>query len=203
MILFSLRFIRWLLTWLLILLPLQLIGAVLLLLYLPVHRALVRRGLSQSIKLPFLLRWFDNADLYVGRDTSVYLSKFGDAFWTHYTWLAFRNPLNYFGYVVLGFVAGDRVLTTFSKFPSINLRADQEHCEIGDGSDDVPGLFTAELENNDKTYFEYYYIKKYNFFGTTKCIRVRIGHKIGSNTKPGQHCQWVFVISPFHSYDGI
>jgi len=199
---FILRFLKHLAILLVVIFPLQAIGAVLLLLYLPIHRVLVSRDSSRSVKLPVLLRWFDNADLYVGRDTSVYLSKFGDTLWVHYSWLAFRNPLNYLGYAILGitieFPYSQKSTTWYAKEADLSTIP----TDIGDGTGNAPGLFYTELSSNGKTYFEYYYIKIYKFFGVLKCVRIRIGHKIGRNASKGDHCQWVMVISPFHSFDG-
>ena len=66
MIKFLLRLLKHTITFLFICLPLQLIGAILL---------LPAVYYSRSPQLPYLLRWFDNADMYVERDASTYLNE--------------------------------------------------------------------------------------------------------------------------------
>ncbi len=185
MLKFLLRFIKHLVLFLVVLLPLQLVGAVILL---PVCY------LYNNLPLPSLLRWFDGADQYVGRDTSVYDGVRKQGPWASYVWLAWRNPLNYFGYKVLGLDIQE-IGETISDTPAWPV-------EIGDGTGQSPGLFHAEYIINGKVYYEYYYIFKY----TQKlCLRFRMGHKLGHRVQltKGRHVQFVGVISPFHSYDGI
>lgn len=171
------------LIWFCIILPLQLIGSILLAIYLPIHLQLIKRSIISSIKLPYLLRWYDNVDQYIGRDTSTYLAVFGSGVLNLYTWLAFRNPLNYFGWMILGVMSDQDI-------------ADDN---IGDSTGCIEGTRHIEVTINNKSYYEYYYIKKLN---STHCIRIRIGWKL-CDTKAGQIAQWVFVISPWHSYNGI
>ena len=180
-----LKCIKHFLVWLLLITPLQLLGAVLLLIYLPIHLALINHNLRSSIKLPYFLRWFDNADQYVGRDTSTYIRVFNSGYYNLYTWLAWRNPLNYFGYTKLGVIN-----TTNNTLPDDN---------IGDATGLQEGTRNITVTIDGKEYFEYYYIKKY---GTNKCVRIRMGWKL-AGTEPGQISQWVFVISPYHSYKGV
>ncbi len=180
---FACRFIKHLLCFVFVILPLQVFGAFILLLYLPVHLKLVKAGIKKSIKLPYLLRWYDNADLYVDRNSSTYLAVFGSGYWNLYCWLAWRNPLNYFGYTILGIIV------------PINLY----NSNIGDGIGQEPGFIQTEVVINEKVYYEYYFIKKLD---TTHCIRIRIGYKLNGKRK-GDIAQWVFVISPYHSYNGI
>jgi hypothetical protein len=47
--------------------------------------------------LPTYLKWFDNADQYVGRDTSTYEQVVKSDWFNRYVWLAYRNPINAFG----------------------------------------------------------------------------------------------------------
>src|SRR3982750_1965184 len=90
---FICRLIKGLITLSLVILPLELVG--ILILY-PVCR------LRGPKPLPVFLNWFDNADHYFGRDTSVYFAGRDSGPYEMYYWLAIRNPLNYFGYSVLG-----------------------------------------------------------------------------------------------------
>lgn len=167
-----------------------------------------------TIKLPLWLRWFDGADQYFGRDTSVYDAIMKESAWQKYIWLAWRNPLNYFGYKYLGINISDKVQIVLD-----SRTANNSSLQVGDGVNKCSGTVYTEIairdsiyggwsqklvRVNESKYFEYYKIVKYNFFGSTKCVRIRIGWKIGQD-RPIQSgpCQWVFVISPFHSYDGV
>lgn len=199
---FTYRFTKQLLTWLFLLLPLQLVSMVVLLVALPLkrHFTVLKMGKDrrEQLKLPSYLSWFDNADIHVGRDYSVYNNIYLSDFWTHYHWLTIRNPLNYFGYAVLG--------VQIEKYWQQVWYTGKDSLKVGDGTGQKEGLWYTEVtipvDGKDLTYFEYYYIKKYIAFGKQKCFRFRIGHKFGE-AKPGDFAQWCFVISPFHSYDGI
>ncbi len=176
----------WVLTLIVVILPLELLGIIILFPILLVYR--------NSESLPGPLRWFDNYDIHSKeRDRSVYegivrtgQQSLGGLIYRYY-WLALRNPLNYFGYTVLGFKC--RML------PWESIKSD---LNIGDASGQSPGFLYLEYEQDNKIYFEYYYIKKWS---DTKCLRVRIGHKL-KNTRNDDFVQWVFVISPYHSYSG-
>ena len=170
MINFLIRLIINILLLLLVNLPLEVIGWVIL---------LPTCLLSKENQLPSYLKWFDNADLYLGRDASTYLSVVSSGWWSRYVWLAFRNPCNYFGYKVLGFIASFSV----------------PRSSVGDSAGDVPGLFHIEQSG----YYEYYYIKKWS---STKCFRFRMGWKL-SDTKSGDWVERVFVIQPYKSYTGV
>jgi len=148
-------------------------------------------------KLPRALRWFDNADQYVDRNTDTYKAVAESGIWNRYCWLAWRNPLNYFGYIYLG-VLLDGLIIVKQDTPAINGR------DVGDATDCVPGLYYTECTVKNKTYFEYYYIKTYTLFGQKKCFRFRMGHKLQHPQENiGKHCQFVMVISPYHSYSGV
>src|ERR1043165_4732976 len=125
------RSLRQALTWTSILLPLQLLGAIILLFYIPIHVYLIKTSLRRRIELPYVLRWFDNADLYVGRDTSTYLKVFGTGVWGLYVWLAWRNPLNYFGYKVLGQIIPHNVLIS----QRLYIDGDPLRDKVGDATD--------------------------------------------------------------------
>lgn len=181
---FFARFLKHLLIFVCVLIPLQIVSAVLLPFVLPFYRG----------PLPRALRWFDNADQFNGRDTSVYKSVIQQGIRYQYYWLVLRNPLNYFGYFVLG-------LTINANFTQRILHNAPDG-EVGDATNCVPGLFYTEVEMEGKTYYEYYYIKTYTIGSTVRCLRVRIGHKFGDDVSYGQHTQFVGLISPWHSYSG-
>jgi len=180
------RFLRHTATFLFILLPLMIAGWILLLITLPYIRA-------EQRFLPRWLRWFDNADQYVGRDTSVYYMICDSGWWNRYTWLAWRNPINYFHYVYMGLKW---------KGGEAYLDYDPAGESVGDSSSDHPGFRHIEVRQNGLHYFEYYWIYRYPFKRDV-CFRYRLGWKI-SDTKnpPGTISQWVFVISPWKKYSG-
>lgn len=190
----SLLVIRHLIVFLGAVLPLQLVGATTLLVYLPVHLWLLKHGYKESIKLPYLLRWFDNADLYVFRNTTKYLQVFSSGYWNLYVWLAWRNPLNYFGYKILGFTVTNKLRV---------LEESNNQYEVGDLKHD--GEYKVLLEQEGKYYFEYYRVIKYAFQGVRKCIRIRIGWKIQRTIDLGlgEHVQWVCSFKILNSYTGV
>ena len=165
----------------------MIIGAISLLIYLGIKKN------NAPINLPKYLRWFDNADLYVGRDVSTYLKVIFSGWWSRYTWLAFRNPTNYFNYVYLGFVF---------KESFVYIKHNSEEDKIGDTSKE--GFRHIELVNGDgKRYYEYYYIKKY-WFNPKVCFRFRMGWKIKDNkNKEKDAVQYCLVIAPYKEYTGV
>lgn len=153
--------------------PLQIIGIIILL---PVC------FYCQKTRLPRGLRWFDNADLYVGRDTSVYDSVLQSGWYNNYCWLAWRNPLNYFGYKILGKQVKTETMCIIQGNPNV-------------GNTSAPGLFIQESPIG----YQYYYIHKWS---QTTCMRLRLGWKFNSNITPGWY-QWAFTVQPYMSYTGI
>ncbi len=144
---------------------------------------------SKSSKLPWYLKWYDNADIYIGRDASTYMAVVDLGWKVRYQWLAFRNPLNYFGYVVLGMRITDKVLVS-----SGNMKY-----TVGDSFGKVPGFLWTETTEG---YYEYYYIHKWS---EELCFRFRMGHKIGQpeSNSIGSSAQWVMAIQPLKSYSGV
>lgn len=166
--------------------PIQLLGVILLFLYLPIGRYLS----PTRVKLPYLLRWFDNADLYerFNRDSSTYKTIWNQGWYAQYKFIALRNPGNYFNYRYLSLQFPDHVLYIVNGLHN-----------IGDGTGQEPGLNYIEL--NDGEHYEYYYIHKWS---QTKCFRFRMGWKIKDlSNKTGDYAQFVLVISPWHSYNGL
>lgn len=193
MLLAIFRFVTQLLKFLIVVLPLMIAGwfiLAILLLFIP----------NNDTKLPALFRWFDNVDGYIGRDTSVFDAVCAQGWWARYCWMAWRNPINYFGYMYLGFQ-----FTSGGKYLSV----DPSQFNVGDTSQ--AGFRYIEYEQNDtsidaimlggKIYYEYCYIKKWS---ATKCLRFRFGWKIVNNSNPiGSYCQWVFVFQPHKAYTGF
>lgn len=170
-----------------VLLPLQLVGIIVLLPTVFLNHRLVGSLLPTNarelLKLPAFLKWFDSADLYeeFGRDPETYVEKVAPlGWWERYKWLALRNPLNYFGYKVLGYRA----------------KTDIPGSPVGDNTGKEPGLSVIELDDG---VYEYYLIYRY---ADKLCFRFRMGHKL-QDTKQGELAQWVFVVQPFKTYDGV
>lgn len=182
-ILFLYRLLKQLVILFCIIFPLQILGA----LILPVALLLV----GQS-NLPRFLRWFDNADIYIGRDSSVYESVKSSGLWNRYVWLAFRNPLNYFGYKVLGVQVKTAIEAIYETMSALN---------VGDTTE--TGFYYAEAIIDGSRYYEYYWVISYPLL-PTYCFRFRMGHKLKKlqDNKIGDYIQFVMVISPFHSYSG-
>lgn len=184
MMLSIVRFLTQLLKFLFIVLPLMVSGWVVLavlLLFIP----------RNEIKLPFLFRWYDNVDSYIGRDTSVYEAVCAKGWWARYCWMAWRNPINYAGYKLFGFQF------TPDGFYS---KVDSTQFSVGDTS--APGFRFIEYRQAEdvKPYYEYYLIKKWS---ATKCLRFRFGWKIANVSNPiGSYCQWVMVFQPWKDYSG-
>lgn len=157
------------------LLPLQLLGAVVLL---PVCS--IQTLSSEHPQLPWFVRWFDNADIYPenNRTPVTYLTEVLPlGRWGRYTWLAWRNPLNYFSYKYLSCRPTWPVkLTNFTEF--------------GDTDDNKAGFFYIQVNTGNKTYYEYYYIGTY--------LRFRMGWKLGhiDEIMPPRRIQDVFDIGP-------
>lgn len=184
------RFLKQLLKFFCVVLPLMISG------WFVVAIALLFVSRNQ-FKLPAIFRWYDNADAYIGRDTSVYEVVCLQGYWARYCWLAWRNPINYFGYKYLGFqflAHGD-----YTKYnPSEddigdNSRAGFRHIEY------EQWCFPNHSCGKDK-YYEYYLIHKWS---ANKCLRFRFGWKIVNNKNPiGSYCQWVLVFQPYKYYSG-
>lgn len=184
---FIFRFIKHLVILLLISLPLQVVG-----IFLIPFGIMFSRG---ELKLPAAFKWFDSADAWVGRNTETYQGIVNQGSWARYKWLAFRNPCNYFGYAVLGFVVDGPVF--------IIRYTGEEKQGVGDSAGDGEGLRIVEIQPmlTGKVYYEYYYIKK---FGVGKCFRFRLGYKIGNPKELIQDTavEQVLVLQPYKSYSG-
>lgn len=151
---------------------------------------------SKSSKLPVYLRYFDNADLYVDRDASVYMQVIDSGWFNRYYWLAFRNPINYFGYKVLGVgpLEYQPILSTITT-------AVNNQYQVGDSQGKHAGYLYQECLINNNSYYEYYFIYKYS---ANYCFRFRMGHKIGepASNPVGSYIQFCFIIQPYKSYTG-
>lgn len=144
-----------------------------------------------QLKLPRAFIWFDCADMYVGRDYSVYQAVCAQGYWARYLWLAWRNPCNYFGYTHLSFI-----FNSTGKY----LIANPNEFNVGNTTGAIPGFRYIEYVQNDGTYYEYCWIKKWN---SAKCLRFRMGWKIENNSNPiNSYCQWVTVLQPYIDYSG-
>lgn len=182
-----LRFTRCLVQFLIIELPLQLVGAVVLLVYLPIHFGYLHNDDTiYDLPLPRYLRWFDCVDFYVGRNTDTIWQISQQGILAYYNWLAWRNPINYFGYKVLGF-----------QFPDyIHYNMSLSSAYVGDSTGKREGWRYTEIQTG---HYEYLLVKKVT---SKSCIYLRFGWKIGEYNKPRSWCQQVFTIS-YRSYSGL
>lgn len=163
--------------------PLMIAGAIILAFVVPLTWSF------DKYRLPKLFRWFDSADPYVGRDTSTFDRVCEKGVWAKYTWLAWRNPINYFEYRWLG------LQWLGSEF---YLRHNPDEDNIGDGT--KSGMRYIEVSQNDKRYFEYYLIYQYPF-APQYCLRFRLGWKIKDlNNSLNSISQWCLVFNPFHPW---
>ncbi len=191
------RFIFRLSQWLLICLPLMVLGTAVLAIVLPFIPA-------SAETLPKALAWFDN---YSGRALGYpagdglsgdptyrakrFLEGHTNQLWERYYWLALRNPINYFDYTILGHTYGEAV--------GITALILEGSMSVSDAPPVTPGFKYLELDDNGTTLYEYYYVSKaYTLFGHKYEFKVRFGHKIGNihEATPGQTTQWVFDINP-------
>jgi len=200
MCLFLLRLVKHLSIYLLVLLPLELIGAVIGGLYLfftPLHKG----------ALPKWLNWYNNYhDEYPGEQ------------WELYNWLFFRNPLNMFQYTYLGYTCPSWTLPTYVSYggrgkkdwPHVRDSAVVIGSPVGDGLRE--GFQYIEYQHywhctllNPRahiTAYSYYFIWKYTIQGVNKCVRFRLGHKLDEKPVPGKTYQWVLTFSPGTTYTG-
>ena len=146
---------------------------------------------KDRLQLPWLFRWFDIVDSYIGRDTSVIKSIYAAGWWSRYCYCAWRNPINYFDYQYLGLHwNGAEVYTRYNPAED----------NIGDGS--RAGLRNIEVLQANHNYYEYYWIYRYPMMPSV-CFRFRLGWKITNKQNPaGTVSQWVYVVSPFHGFTG-
>lgn len=158
-----------------------------------------------QIKLPSLFRWYDCSDMYNGRDYSTYAAVCREGYWARYTWLAWRNPCNYFGYFHLSFIFNSNGVyevcnpAEFDVGNTTGARAGFRYIEYKQA--ELPSGAFYKLEEKEKTYYEYCWIYKWS---SKKCLRYRMGWKIGNNTNPvGSYCQWVCVLQPYIDYSGV
>jgi hypothetical protein len=198
---FVYRFVLHLLILLLVSLPLQLLGIIVLAIVCPI---------IGDKPLPKILRWFDNADQYIGRDTSTYLAVRASGWFNNYCWLALRNPCNYFGYVVLGTLIKNSIPIIYENSTTFFNNTNPSSLDsVGDVSYSGSQITDIELLPYNEQIYEYYYVYRYKYisslFNTPLCLRVRIGYKIGDPNKLtiGEYIQQVFVVSPLHSFTGI
>jgi len=179
------------LVYLLIVLPLELLGMIIL----PIVLIFISKD---AVHLPFLFRWWDNHEYYLRNNGSLddldglsgpkyHRIREGiegatglKLLWARYKWLALRNALNYFQYKYLG-LTWDDDYTIISK-----------HGE-NDVDDVNPGTYKVVVKIKGKEYWEHYSYTDVPF--TNRTIRIRMGWKIGtvSSKRHGQPIQWTFI----------
>lgn len=186
------KYIKHILSWLLIIFPLTLLGMVVLAIVLP----FIPRDRET---LPRCIRWWDNHEAHLKEMAddglsgppdyrAALLAKGTDpeGFLARYNWLALRNGLNYFQYKVMGFQVQD-------DFKVISIKGNPE---VGDHKGKAAGVYEVTIQNGGKTYWELYWI--YEYPGTDYIMRFRMGWKIGNpyERKPGEWRQWCLSPTP-------
>lgn len=184
--------------------PLQLVGILMLPFILPFIS-------KDSETLPSIFRWFDNAEIPLGigsqddglagpkyyRDPAIASYKkflFSDylaLLLCRYIWLAFRNPINYFQYKVIGIC-----------IPKEGIEVVQlGNPRIGNKSGDVSGVSHLIIKISNKTYYDYYKVIK---LWSGRCLRIRLGHKLDKPEEctPGQYKQFVCTLN-LAVYEGL
>lgn len=128
-----------------------------------------------------------------GRSTIFGNSKWGrgnnhfshptTGFWSEFSWLVWRNPVNNLHFNYLSVDALPYVIS-------------------GDDNigDKIAGGFYEALRLRRPRVWEYYWIKSYTLFGYKRCIRVRIGWKIHKCMY--DKAAFVFAINPLKPYSG-
>ena len=203
-----------------VLTPLKLVG----LLVLPWVLLFVPRDREY---LPKLFRWFDNQEYHYAIDKldpeidglagdKLYRSQrnlrddsgFWKLWYERFIWLAIRNPVNYFQYAVLGLhvSAGYELLYHYTTLPS-----DSWKLQVGNTKNMYCGFARHDIRSYMKPkrdYWEYYWVKPYNLFGTRRCIRLRMGWKIGNIKNLDDHflqskaVQFTYNLNPWKTFEG-
>lgn len=205
-----LKLIKHFLVWIFIVWPLHIIGIPLLavvLLFIPKNQEY----------LPRMLRWFDNheryfndhsnidglagPDYYRAKRNLIATSGFFKLWYERWIWLAWRNPINYFFYAVLG--AKHEDMAGYQRL----VLSEPELVEIGTQPEDYAGTETVQfvIFDTDKDTIKYspYFMwrKVIPYKNNTRCIDLRIGWKFNSEMDKDVY-QWALVISPFEDFKG-
>lgn len=182
------------LTLLFIKLPVQLAG-------IPILAVLLLFVPKDREYLPKLFRWWDNHERYFeGNKSDDGLSgpDYIRNTWAQpcgwlarFTWLALRNPANYFQYQVLGRIR-------HAQYDIIKAEGD---LNVGTHEWNTRGYYYQEVLNGREKLWELYIVyplyRQWHF-------RLRAGWKVGgafSKREPGDSLQWVFAITPFKKLD--
>ena len=178
------RFIQHLCVFLFVCLPLMLAGTVILLFVCPFMA-------NDRLRLPWLFRYFDIVDDYIGRDTSVIKAIYAKGWWARYVYCAWRNSINFFDYFKLGLLwNGSEVYTKYN--PA------EDHINTGN----TAGFRHIEVMQGDKSYYEYALVYVYPF-AKPYCFYYRQGWKIVNKNNPaGSVSQFCLTANPFCTFTG-
>lgn len=135
------------------------------------------------VAIMLLTKWdgyttiFGNAKWGKANEHFSYPTK---GWWQEFNWLVLRNPIN--------------------NFMSITLGAKPKPYTL-EGTPDIGEKIAAGSYFITMGYaIEHYLIKPYTLFGSSRCLRVRIGWKIKDNVQP--LAPFVFAINPWKPYSG-
>jgi hypothetical protein len=160
---------------------------------------------KNATTLPRWLKWFDNADddgligdpanqernRKRGIDPQGYIAKL--------LWLAFRNPINYFKYRVLGLKTSE-----IEYYTAIIEKSDIPGKPIGDYYSGGKRYIEVQLKDGSKAY-EYYLVWPYRLLNRALCLRIRMGWKIGHPDevqKPREYLSYAGTLNPVGSFKG-
>jgi len=201
------RIIKQLLTLLIINIPLQLLGIPIVAIELLFH--LHDKRLNNCLDQRLLLKWFDNGDEkdliyglngdlgYQHTNNITVKSTKWEIYKARFIWLAIRNPLNYYKYRVIGVRTSKLGRITYQK-NYIQGIGNNPLLEVSDWH--YAGVRIIDL---DKGGWEVYIVYKYPF-KQDRCLRIRMGYKLGHNRRDTTrlYTQWVCAIQPWKSYIG-
>lgn len=200
------KFIKHLLVFFFIKLPVQLIG-------IPILAVLLLFIPKDVEYLPRLFRWWDNHERYTsGNKSDDGLSgpdyirdkwRNPTGWLARFNWLALRNPANYFQYFVLGaekhshYEKLKQVGAYFNDVGELKYDPISSCMMVGTHTWNTRGWYYQEVLNGDDKLWEFYMVwplyKKWHF-------RLRAGWKLGgfySNKNTGDGIQWVLAVTPF------
>lgn len=185
-----------------------------------------RNTIPDEEKLPKILRWLDNHEVYLpdqhsdidgwmgptserikigyleNRGFNLVINKdfgFWKTLWYRYRWIGLRNRAYYFKYKVCGF--------KFEKYTSVWFKHDAKKGEniwyVGDKEGYRKGYYLNVFKIGNSTFFELYLVYRYPFW-KSRGLRLRIGWKLRNpqDTSLGEVVPWELASSFWKKLDG-